>query len=145
VSKTSSKKKPIRDRKPKPIFCCICKTVFGSGEEHVSYVHHNGDRVDLCYNHIFSVVNQPGTYFAKLPTKQERRFDLIKYLNATRKTLAKKSMQDKKVHATLSVIYDIMESTKLANYFVNGMSDFLEKGLQVSKYPEPETAKNIAA
>jgi hypothetical protein len=138
------KKTPISERKPRPIFCCICRTVFGSGEDHVSYVHHNGERVDVCYKHIFSLVNQEGTYFKKLPTKQERSFDLITYLNATRKVLSTKPLLNEKAQKTLTIIYEIIDSTKLSKYFVNGMADFLRRGLRPSQYPKPEQ-ENIAA
>ncbi len=131
--------------------CCICHTVFAIDDDNkTSYVHHNGERVDVCYTHILSLVNQPATYFEKLPSRQHRSFNLVRYLNKTRRSLSKKSILDPVAQKTFSIVCEILDTTKLSKYFVGGVAEFIKHGLKPSKYPKGGLAfhgraKSIAA
>lgn len=120
-------------RKPS---CCICHSAYATYDSNrVSYVHRDGTTILFCYHHLLKMANVPGTWFEVLPSKIPRSFDVVKWLNSTRKKILNKPLLNGETEKTLGLITKFLDDTNLSAYIGN-TSKFIAKGFVSSKYPK---------
>jgi len=115
-------------------YCPICHVAFPTDRtKQFQYEHTDGTTVMFCYIHLMNITNKLGTYFAPLPCEYSPRFNLIKYLNETRKKIIKKPLRDARVQATLAGVVEILDLNGISKY-IGGVAEFFQRGgLRVPK------------
>lgn len=140
IRRVSAKMKRRAQVKPRHI-CSICHVVFATHDTNQAvYVHlDTGDSIAICYGHLLDIVNRPGTYFPRLELKRPKDFDLIKYLNEVRNSVANKLI-DETVLNTFTVITELMDKTGLSKY-VGGTAELFSIGFKDTKILAIETVQ----
>jgi len=138
IRRISAKMEKQAKKKPRHV-CVMCHMVFATHDTNQTvYIHlDSGDPIAICYGHLLEIANRPGTYFPRLPLRQLKGFDLIKYLNEVREAVANKLI-DETVLNTFTVITELMDKTGLSKY-VGGTAELFSIGFKDTKIPAIET------
>ncbi|MFA5155610.1 MAG: hypothetical protein WC453_04220 [Patescibacteria group bacterium] len=128
---------------PRFICCLSGESLAATNDELVSYIHHDGQRIDFSYICLLDMIGrQEETYF-RLPYRRAKDFDIVDFLNQTRKKITKATAQGKidpaKLEKTIIAATEILDATGLNRFIAGGSSAFITEGLIISEFPKTGT------